>query len=663
MVMRRKGLLFFHICILIGSLFHFLTLTVSGNAPSSFWLPVLASGGYLAFRYRSEFFRSYYALTLMTASILVSSTIADHLLNAVPFETNIQIQTGYKQFQSLMLLTLPILVAVYGERSKDIKSMLVFGLCLQLLPPYSYAMMTQFLVPSYGRIVVLFYILMTLPGTSIRLDRRILAALALVPLVALPSLFYGHSPGNTIDHIVTSLLFVLAAMVLSTLSASSTDRLINLVVATQALHVLFSILIPGLHAINNNMTAMGAEGVMILALYRFARGRGLSAVLTGTIITVAVLILMIRIEATTGLVATLAGASIYLYMQFLHDRFPASWRPFLLPAGLTLTIASALYYLLLVSDNSSIQIRRLLWELTLSGTMKSGITTLLGTGDFGPHHFFLFRHLNRDLLPSEMALIQSEPHTIGQHPHNDFLLMLYGGGLLFSVLSGFLFLRTFLSSLIKNTPVSAMSAALMGSIIIHGLTEPYTTSPATGFLFFTGIVLYWKQFSEAPIRIGSSVSIPVSLALLFLMTMVILHAPIVHFWKENTAVLFEIQSDQKVSPLQTERLNAAASALKRIELLTLLQPWESDLFRQRGDLLTAVASTTGGVQEFQTRFDVYCTAFKLRSSPIHLQRLKNAHLSTYRNRQCLGMSMDKLEKSYDPYGLVHFLQTVPGGKQ
>ncbi|WP_143464837.1 hypothetical protein [Leptonema illini] len=523
-------------------------------------------------------------------------------------------------------------------------------------------MMTQFLTPSYGRIVVLFYILMTLPGTSIRLNRRILAALVMMPFVALPSLFYGHSPGNTVDHIVTSLLFVLAAMVLSTLSERGTDRLINLVVATQILHVLFSIVIPGLYAINSNVTAMGAEGVMILALYRFTRGRCLSAVLIGTLIIIAVLILMVRIEAATGFVAALAGALIFLYMQFLHHRLPVWWRPFLLPVGLTLTIAGALYYLFLVSESPSIQIRRLLWELTLSGTTQSGITTLLGTGDFGPHHFFLFRHLNRALLSSDMLLIQSEPHTIGQHPHNDFLLMLYGGGLLFSLLSGFLLLRTLLSSLIKDTPASAMSAALMASIVIHSLTEPYTTSPATGFLFFAGVILYWKQFPEAPISIGRIV-IPVALALLFLMTTAILHAPVVHFWKENTAVLFEIQSDQKVSPLQAERLNAATSALKRIELLAILQPWESDLFRQKGDLLTAIASTTGGVQEHQSGFDAYCTAFKLRSSPIHLQRLKNAHLSTDRNRRCLDMSMDELEKSYDPYGLMHFLQTVPGEKQ
>ena len=658
MTKRRRGLLI-QCSILAGALFHFLTLTLPGRNPTVFWIPVLLSVGYLIFRYRTRLFKSHRALSLLTVSILITSTIADHLLNIVPFEPHAHIQVFYRQFQSLLLLTIPVLATIFGERSKKSRTVILFGLCLQLLPPYSYAMMTQFLVPAYGRTILLLYILMAIPGTRIRLDRSIVTVLVLLPLVALPALFYAHSPGNTVDHIVVSSLFIAAALILSTLPARNTEVLINLILGIQALQILFSIVFPGLHAVNSNVTAMAAEWIMILALYRFVQIGGIRGVAAGFITVLAVLLLMIRIDSNSGLVAAACGAGIFLYMHIVHRRLPIAVRSVLLPAGLVILVSAALYYLLYIAGSSSIQIRRLLWEMALKGTAQSPITALLGTGDFGPYHFFLFRHLDRSLTSSETALLQGDPWLIGHHPHNDFLLILYGGGLIFLLLSGYLIARTLISSLRQNTPFSSMSAALMGAIIVHGLTEPFTTSPATGFLFYAAIIFYWKQFSKAPLGINRVTTVLVSIPLLFLISVAALHAPVTRFWKHHNDILLELQSGRRVSPLQKEGLEAARKTIERIDLLTALQPSESDLFKQQGDLLTAIASTTGSEKEFQLGFDAYCRAFSLRSSPIHFQSLKSAHRFAGAHVQCLGMTLDELENTYDPHDLTHFIQTVP----
>lgn len=141
MTKRRRGLLI-QVFILLGALFHFLTLTLPGRNPTVFWIPVLLSAGYLILRYRARLLKSHRALSLLIVSILITSTIADHLLNIVPFEPHAHIQVFYRQFQSLLLLTIPVLATIFGERSRKSRTVLLFGLCLQLLPPYSYAMMT-----------------------------------------------------------------------------------------------------------------------------------------------------------------------------------------------------------------------------------------------------------------------------------------------------------------------------------------------------------------------------------------------------------------------------------------------------------------------------------------------------------------------------------------
>ncbi|MBW7857733.1 MAG: O-antigen ligase family protein [Leptonema sp. (in: Bacteria)] len=646
----------FLIFLLLLSITHLTVLSVTSRNPALILgaLP-LAIGLHVWFR-RKSLSQLNELLIPIIIILLITTTVADHLLNVVPFEQSKPIAQAYRSLQITILHTLPFVI-VFIHRKPWLRSALpIIGLVLQLMPPYSYGVTITYQVPMYGRITALLYL--ALLSQSFTFNKNSIP-LFLLPLASIPALFYGHSIGNTIDHILLWLIFGFAALAIANLRKKSAALFFIFFIVQACILSVFVSIFPRLHSINSNITSIHLEAMLVFSMLGlFLNQKSKLATIVSTLLLLIFLFTDLRASATTGLVV-LPVIFFVFYGFFVSNQFKYKIQlQSMILIGVISLVAAATIYLLLIDSSHTMQARRLLWQLTVKGISNSPLNMIFGTGDFGPYHFFQFRYLTELLSPEKFEIIANEPYLISTHPHNEYLFMLFAGGVVYIAVFIYFIYRLFSLAKLTNLLFAAIISLLSG-MILHGLTEPVITGATTGFIFFLfyGITLSFNKRSDIqkPIFVNNFktiITLILSITAVYFITLSTIQLPVTKFWKQNGElflVLRQTTSLPKTIETNEKQKEQIQQALPRLLLLTKLAPWESDYYRQAGDveLLFSLSEPTSNNQEIKSAALMnYCHAFALRSSPIHYAMIKR--LSPNLEQACSGIHLRQSLTGYDP---------------
>lgn len=656
------------------SLIHLIVLSSAGRNPGL----ILAA---LPVAYAMHIWFNRKNLTNPTKTILpliiitlITATIASHLINIVTLESHSGIQIRYRQLQIILLHTLPFAVVFIARKPSLRYGLPAIGLTLQLLPPYSTSLQYTFQIPMYGRIVALLYLCLFIYRKPIR------PILFFPAIVAIPTLFYSQSMGNTIDHILLWTIFAVAASSISKLRKTQSRSLIFVILILSILHSIFNLIYPRLYAVNNNIMAMQNETVILASLILIF---SLNYIFRIKIILSLLLFLFfeiyaIRVGSETGILTLFLSACIFYSITIIYFKFKQKLQPLLyyaLAFGTVAVIFAAIIYITQFNTSHPIISRLFLWRTILNSIVENPQYLIFGTGDFGPYHLFIFRNFQTNLSNAELNILNREPYLLSTDPHNDYLSILYSGGIVLLFVIIFLSIRMFKNSKITTQLVnvqkiesiflSAIASAFIATILLHGLTEPFTTGATTGFLFFLMFALIQSYTHSVKIKRLKGVSnkritqivhtIMVILATYFL-TLSTLQLPATNFWRKNGELFltlrqsFTLPEAIEINETQKKRIQ---QTLPRLLLLTKLAPWESDYYRQAGDieLLLFLSKSNRNNQELKSAALInYCYAFALRSSPIHYAMIKR--ISPDLNHACIGISLRQNLSSYDPQHLL-----------
>lgn len=629
--------------VLFFSLIHLAVLSVASRNPAQIWGAVLLSLFLVLWLNRRRISNSLRHIPALATAVLLIVTVADLLINLVPFEPRPNIGSAYRILLTALLYCLPLAVILLSRRRRFRALLPVAGLTILLLPPFSYELNTAFQAPFYGRITGLLYLLLL--WRRLRFSRADLILL-LPALAAVPALFYGHSPGNTLDHIQIWLLFGAAAVCIRQLKNRLT--VVALLLPVALMHGLFVFAYPSLVAVNSNVTAMYIEGMMIFgfALILQVELKRPVRIVAITLLLSFALILCFRMDSKTGMAVILFAGSVFFAFHTIQPRVPGKFMKMLFPAGLFLTVAVAAYYIGVLNQSHSIAARRLVWEAAIDGIIQNPLNSLTGTGDTGPFHLYLFRHLNRPPTDIDLKILQAEPYLISTHPHNDLLFILYSGGLIYL---GAVILLTF--HMIRNSqrlssPLRAGGISFFAVMLMHGLTEPFSTGVTTGFLFFLAFAFFTEPGQAR--RIPRKGSLVLAGLASYLLILAVVQIPVTRFWRENNHLFFALRKDESI-PVQSVNRDDLNEVESRLRTLILLAPYESDYYRQAGDVarLRSIASSDNDPAPAE-RF--YCRAFALRSSPLHYASIRRVEPDL--NKACQGISLRQDLQSFDPQGLL-----------
>lgn len=634
--------------VLLLSLFHLGVLSAASRNPAQIWGAVVLSFLLVLWLNRRRMANSLRHIPALATAVLIIVTVADLLINLVPFEPRKYIGSAYRILLNVLIYCLPLTVVWLSRRRRFRPLLPAAGMTVLLLPPFSYELNTAFQAPFYGRITGLLYLLLL--WRRIRFTREDLILL-LPALAAVPALFYGHSPGNTFDHIQIWLLFGATAIYIRHMKQSK-FVLLSLTLPLSLIHALFVFLFPEMHSINSNVTAMLVEAMMVIGFVYILSGKQSIPVSSAIsiLLFIFVLVLCLRIDSQTGTVVVLFSGAVYLGFYVIQPRLSKlPWLPLrslLLPAGTVLTVVLAAAYLGFVDTSKSIAARRLVWEVTIAGITDSPVSLLTGNGDFGPFHMYLFRHFRRALSNHELQILRGEPYLLSQHPHNDILFMVYGGGILLLGIMIWMTVKLLRDSQRLSLAYKTGGIAFVAAMVMHGLTEPFSTGVTTGFLFFLAFALFTEP---GKIRRSAPKGSPVLAGLaLYLLLLAFIQIPVTRFWRQNNNLFYALRKNRSfsVESVKQEELDRVES---RLRTLILLAPFESDYYRQAGDVarLRSIAGLDNDLAQAE-RF--YCQAFALRSSPLHYASIRRVKPDL--SDACQGFSLRQDLQSFDPQGLL-----------
>lgn len=650
----------FIIFLLLLSITHLAVLSTTSRNPALILgaLP-LAIGLHVWFR-RKSLSQLNELLIPIIIILLITTTVADHLLNVVPFEASKPTAQAYRSLQITIMHSLPFVI-VFIHRKPWLRSALpIIGLVLQLLPPYSYGATITYQVPMYGRITALLYL--TLLSQSFTLNKNSIP-LFLLPIASIPALFYGHSIGNTIDHILLWLIFGFAALAIANLKRKPASLFFIFFIVQVCILSIFVMIFPRLHSINSNITSIHLEAMLAFSMLGlFLNQKTKLAIIYSVLLFLIFLFTDLRAGATTGLVV-LPLIFFVFYSFFISNQFKYKIQlQSLIIIAVILLVGAAAIYLLLIDSSFTIQARRLVWQLTVKGISNSPLNIIFGTGDFGPYHFFQFRYLTELLSPENFEIIANEPYLISTHPHNEYLFMLFAGGVVYTATFVYFLYRLFSLTKVTNL-LFATIISLLSGMILHGLTEPVITGATTGFIFFLfyGIALSLNKKSDIQKSITANnfktiIALILSITAVYFLTLSTIQLPATKFWKQNSELFLTLRQSftlpETIETNETQK-KSIQQTLPRLLLLTKLAPWESDYYRQAGDiqLLLALSEPALNNQELKSAALVnYCYAFALRSSPIHYAMIKR--ISPDLDHACDGISIRQNLINYDPQHLL-----------
>lgn len=628
--------------VLFLSLIHLAVLSVASRNPAQIWGAVLLSLFLVLWLNRRRISNCGRYIPALTTAVLVIATVADFLINFVPFEPRPNIGSAYRIFLSALLFLLPV-TAILLFRVRRYRPVIpVAGLAMLLLPPFSYELNLAFQAPLYGRITGLLYLLLL--WRKLKFSGR--DAILFLPAAAgIPALFYGHSPGNTLDHIQVWSLFAVTSVYIRHLREKRLT-LLTLLFSFSLMHALFVFFYPQLRAVNSNVTAMYTEMMMLFGLIAIIDSRIKAPYKIGSSLALAafLLVLNLRMESQTGTIVVLFAVTVFFVHRLFQSRASLKKWSSLVFTGAILAVILAAAYIVFLDHSRTIVSRRFVWEAALAGFGHSPLSMILGTGDFGPFHLYLFRHLQRPITDADLTILKGEPYLISQHAHNDVVFMLYAGGLVYLVIFLFLIVGMIRSSGSRGPSLEAGARASVAALLLHGLTEPISTGVTTGFLFFLSLAFFTQPPRATRMRrYGNAI---IAVATLYFIVLAFLQIPVTRFWKQNNALFFAIRKETQAAPVNPAELQFIES---RLQTLITLAPYESDYYRQAGDAVVLQSGIPYDVADPAAEL-YYCKAFAIRSSPLHYASIRRMQPDL--TRACGKMQLRQKLEGYDPQELL-----------
>ncbi len=641
------------------SLAHFCSLAVSGNRAELILItgvyPLLSLGRtWRSGRVRSLFFSSASGALLRewTAVLIIISLLLDFLVNVAVFDPDPQARKVFRNLLTLGMLIVPIATVFLSTRFR--RRMNHYAVLLVLLPPAAMTVIPRMGYPSYGLLLVLIGLL-SLRHRRIPSARLLGEAWLLIPLAMIPSIWtlFPQAPVQQALELIVVFIAVYLMIPLFKRAGELEKATVFLIVFYLPFFVLLSVF-PAFFAINSNISSVLIEVLLFLSLMtslHLKRHRWLFLFYAAYCY-----LLIYRIDSQSSLAAAmigLAGGGITVLVQrFTTERSALRklFRP-AFPLGLTAAIIILMLFLRYEYSAHSIFIRNVLWDSVFAALFESPARSVAGTGNFG-YFFYLPQHWSLPVNETRQLFLSIEPHAINHNPHNDYMLMLYGGGILYLSAFAFFTFRTISQSLKgvveKQTPVLL---ALITTLLIHSVTEPLTSTISTSFLFWFFAGLLRKSHGE-PVRTPRYLIVFLVLVSLFLISGEIVRIPTQRFWNRHSEIFSVIRS-KKPEPASIPDDRSIDDVVNNIAVSRLFFPLDADLIRQQADLrlFQALRSSVEGERDRYAReaAGFYCEAFRRRPVAIHYAGIKRATRFISSPYDCnFSPRYDILFRRYDP---------------
>jgi hypothetical protein len=641
------------------SLAHFCTLAVSGNRAELILIttiyPLLSvvhawKGG----RIRSLFSSSASGALLRewTAVLIITSLLLDFLVNVAGFEPNPQARKVFRNLLTLGMLIVPISTVFLSARFR--RRINHYAVLLVLFPPAAMTVIPRMGYPSYGLLLVMIGLL-SLRHRRIPSVRLLGEAWLLIPFALIPSIWtlFLQAPVQQALELLVVFIAVYLMIPLFKRAGELERATVFLIVFYLPFFVLL-LVFPGFYAINSNISSVLLEVLILLCLMAFLYFRPHRWLFL--VYAVCCYLLIYRIGSQSSLAATIIGlmaATIIVFMQrFTTEQSPLRklFRPSF-PLGLTAAIIMLMLFLRNPSINQSIFIRNVLWDSVIAALFESPAHFVAGTGNFG-YFFYLPQHWSLPVNEAQQLFLSIEPHAINHNPHNDYMLMLYGGGILYLSVFAFFTLRTISQSLKggieKQTPILL---ALMTTLLVHSVTEPLTSTISTSFLFwfFAGLL---RKNRQPTVRMPRYLPVLLVSLSIFLISGEIVRIPTQRFWNRHYEIFTLIRSD-KPEPASIPDDRSIDDIVNNIAVSRLFFPLDADLIRQQADLrlFQALRSSAEGERDRYAReaAGFYCEAFRHRPVAIHYAGIKRATGFISSPYDCkFSPQYDTLFRRYDP---------------
>ncbi len=584
-----------------------------------------------------------------TAVLILLSLLLDFFLNVASFEPNPKARKSFLNLLTLGSLLIPISTAFLSASAR--RRLNYHAVLIVLLPPAALTLIPRIGYPSYGLALLLIGLLSLQP-------RRMLAASSiaeawlLVPFALVP-LFWTLFPEAPVQQAIELLIVFLATLLLVPhfQRKGALEKAVGFITIFYLPFFVLLAVYPGFHAINSNISSVLLETLVffsLLAFLYFKRGRW-----AYVLFAISCYLLIYRIDSRSSLAATAIGlmaiAAVLLIKRLTVQQTRLRK---LLAGGFSLGLFSTVIILMLVlqswRDVQSIFIRNILWDSVIAGLLESPAHLLAGTGNFG-YFFYLPRHWSVPVGEAQRLVLQLEAHSINHNPHNDFLLMLYGGGLLYLATFVVFFARTVWQALTANIARhTVLLLAVLTTLTIHSITEPLLSTISTSFLFwFVATLLRNKQRLQ---KMPRSLLAALLLFSVFLLSGEVLRAPVQKFWNTHPGIFPAIRSDQPQLPPVPDDATVDAM-VQNIERSRLFFPLDSDLIRQQGDLrlFQALRSSTERDTYARQAASFYCEAFRRRPVAIHYAGIRRAMRNMSSPYRCnFDARYEALFRRYDP---------------
>lgn len=641
------------------SLAHFCALAISGNRAEFILItgiyPLLSFGrNWRSGRVLSLFFSNASGTLLRqwAAVLIIISLLLDFLVNVSVFEADPQARKVFQNLLTLGMLIVPILTAFLSARFR--RRLNHYAVLLVLFPPAAMTVIPRMGYPSYGLFLVAIGLL-SLRHRRIPSARLLGEAWLLIPLAMIPSIWtlFLQAPVQQGLELIVVFIAVYLMIPLFKRAGELEKATVFLIVFYLPFFILLSVF-PGFRAINSNISSVLLEILLFLSLMtsvHLRRHRWLFLFCAACFY-----LLTYRIDSRTSLAAAMfglmGGGIIVLMQRFTTER--SRLRKLLrlaYPLSLTAAIIILMFFLRYGYSSHSIFIRNVLWDSVFEALYESPVQLIAGTGNFG-YFFYLPQHWSLPVNETHQLFLRLEPHAINHNPHNDYLLMLYGGGILYLSVFAFFTFRTISQSLKgvaeKQTPVLL---AIITTLLIHSLTEPLTSTISSSFVFWFFAGLLRKSHGQ-PVRTPRYLIAFLVLLSLFLISGEIVRIPTQRFWNRHSKIFSVIRS-QKPEPASIPDDQYINDIVDNIALSRLFFPLDADLIRQQADLrlFQALRSSVEGERNRYAReaTDFYCEAFRRRPVAIHYAGIIRATRLISSPYGCnFTPRYDTLFRRYDP---------------
>lgn len=641
------------------SLAHFCTLAVSGNRAELILIttvyPLLSVvRTWKSGRIRSLFSSSASAALLRewTAVLIITSLLLDFLVNVAGFEPNPYARKAFRNLLTLGMLIVPISTVFLSARFR--RRINHYTVLLVLFPPAATTVIPRMGYPSYGLLLVIIGLL-SLRHRRIPSIHLLGEAWFLIPLALIPS-FWTLFPQAPVQQAVELIVVFIAVYLMIPLfkRAGELERAaVFLIVFYLPFFVLLSVF-PVFYAINSNISSVLLEVLIFLSLMVFLYFQPYRWIFS--LCAAGCYLLIYRIDSKSSLAAAIIGlmaaAIIGLIQRFTTEQSPLRK---LFRTAFPLGLAAAIIILMLFLRNESIAqsifIRNVLWDSVIAALLESPAHSVAGTGNFG-YFFYLPQHWSLPVNETLQLFLSSEPHAINHNPHNDYMLMLYGGGILYLSSFAFFTFRTISQSLKgvieKQTPILL---ALMTTLLVHSVTEPLTSTISTSFLFWLFAGLLRKNHRE-PVRTSRYLIVFLVLLSLFMISGEIVRIPTQRFWSRHSEIFAVIRS-KNPEPASVPDDRSIDDIVNNIAVSRLFFPLDADLIRQQADLrlFQAFRSSAEGERDRYAieAASLYCEAFRHRPVAVHYAGIKRVTRFISSPYDCkFSPRYDNLFRRYDP---------------